>query len=351
MSTPLNRRNLLIGAGLTALTAGCSSETGAAQSDPKKTKPQERVTPAQADAKSKTETPDLSGTSILITGSSSGFGRLGAEYYARLGAKVFATMRNLPRPEAAELEALAKSDGLDITVIEIDVTKDNQVAAGVAKAETLAGGALDVLINNAGISYAGPIEVQDMEAMHHLFDTNVYGPHRMARAVLPAMRKAKSGYIVNVSSQLGKLIIPGYGMYSPTKFALEAMSEQMAYELVPHGIEVSLVQPGGYPTHIWENASALSGQLKSRLSEDEKSAYPQFVARMGGGSNNQPTDPMDIPRATAAMIAMKPGSRPLRKPVHPGPKPQIPVNEVSAQQQLAWLGESPFGPMMKAVLD
>ena len=349
MPTPLNRRNLLIGAGLTALTAGCSAETGAAQPDPQK---QDAVKTGQTDNQASTGTPDLSGMSILVTGSSSGFGRLGGEYYARLGAKVFATMRNLPRPEANELEALAKSDGLDITVIEIDVTKDDQVAAGVAKAEALAGGALDVLINNAGISYAGPIEVQDMEATHHLFDTNVYGPHRMARAALPAMRKAKKGYIVNVSSQLGKLIIPGYGMYSPTKFALEAMSEQMAYELVPHGIEVSIVQPGGYPTDIWENASALSGQLLSRLSDNEKSAYPQFVARMGGGGgNNQPTDPMDIPRETAAMMAMKPGSRPLRKPVHPGPKPQIPVNEISAKQQLAWLGESPMGPMMKAVLD
>jgi len=340
----MNRRDWLIGAGLTALVAGCAGESGQAQTEV-------QAEPQSEPQTSTASTPDLSGKSILITGASSGFGRLGAEHYARLGAKVFATMRNLPRPEAAELEALAQAESLDITVLEIDVTKKAQVKKGVAKAVKMAGGKLDVLINNAGISYAGPIEVQDMEATHHLFDTNVYGPHRMARAVLPAMRKSKSGYIVNVSSQLGKLVIPGYGMYSPTKFALEAMSEQMAYELVPHGIEVSLVQPGGYPTHIWENASALSGQLKSRLSEDEKSAYPQFVARMGGGSNNQPTDPMDIPRATAAMIAMKPGSRPLRKPVHPGPKPQIPVNEVSSQQQLAWLGESPFGPMMKAVLD
>lgn len=347
MPSNIDRRHLLIGAGLATLTAACSNDAkGALQAVTDTNKP----TPsAQTEA---TTAPDLSGLSILITGCSSGFGRLGAEYYARLGAKVFATMRNLPRPEADELAALAQSDNLDITVIEIDVTKDKQVAAGVAKAEKLAGGALDVVINNAGISYAGPIEVQDMEATQHLFDTNVYGPHRLARAALPAMRKAKQGYIVNVSSQLGRVILPGYGMYSPTKFALEAMSEQLAYELVPHGIEVTIVQPGGYPTDIWENAQALSGQLKSRLSEDEIAAYPQFTARMGGGgTSSQTTDPMDIPRATAEMIAMKAGTRPLRKAVHPGSKPQLPVNEVSAQQQLAWLGESPFGPLMKAVLD
>ena len=347
MPSIIDRRHLLIGAGLAALTSGCSGASGEAQpASPQKETP---VTPSNDMA---IEAPDLTGTSILLTGSSSGFGRLGAEYYARLGAKVFATMRNLPRPEADELNLLAKTDNLDITVIEIDVTRDDQVKAGVARAEKLAGGALDVLINNAGISYAGPIEVQDMDATQHLFDTNVYGPHRMARAALPAMRQAKRGYIINVSSQLGRVILPGYGMYSPTKFALEAMSEQMAYELVPHGIDVSIVQPGGYPTEIWENASALSGKLKARLPEDHLKAYPQLTARMGGGgSNNQTTDPMDIPRATAAMIAMKAGSRPLRKPVHPGMKPQIPVNEISAQQQLAWLGESPYGPMMKAVLD
>ena len=99
-----------------------------------------------------TTAPDLSGKSILITGASSGFGRLGAEHYARLGAKVFATMRNVPRPEAEELRDLASSDSLDISVIDIAVTSDEQVEAGVAEALTANDGKLDVLINNAGIS-------------------------------------------------------------------------------------------------------------------------------------------------------------------------------------------------------
>ncbi len=354
MAQQLNRRDWLIGAGLTAIAAGCSGTGEQAKANPSNSDAAAADSPGpQADAERSNDSPDLSGVSILITGSSSGFGRLGAEYYARQGAKVFASMRNLPRPEATALEALAKSENLDITVIEIDVTKDALVKAGVAKAEKLAGGKIDVLINNAGISYGGPIEVQDMEATQHIFDTNVYGPHRMARAVLPAMRKAKSGYIVNVSSQLGRLIIPGFAMYSPTKFALEAMSEQMAFELVQHGIEVSIVEPGGYPTNIWENSQANSGKLKARLSEDLLQAYPRMTAGMGDGTGGGggETDPMDIPRATAAMIAMKPGTRPLRKEVHPGLKPQIQVNEVSAKQQLAWLGESPYGPAMKAVLD
>ncbi|MBO6526725.1 SDR family oxidoreductase [Erythrobacter sp.] len=294
--------------------------------------------------------PDLRGKAILITGCSSGFGRLMAEDFARKGAKVFATMRNLPRPEADELRALADAESLDLHVLEIDVTDDAQVAAGVAEAERIAGGALDVLVNNAGISTAGPIEIQDMAATHLLFDTNVYGPHRLARAALPAMRRRRSGQIFNVSSQLGRVMVPGYGQYSPTKFALEAMSEQMAYELVPHGIDVTIIEPGGYPTKIWENANRLTMALLDRADEKHLAGYPAMIEQLrqrGGGGGS--TDPMDVPNAIAAIIGMPPGTRPLRKPVHPGPKPQIPINEVSAKVQVGWLGESPFGPMIKAV--
>ena len=333
MSNPsdLNRRQLMASA---ALAVGAATANSAS---------------AQAfDA-----APDLSGKSVLITGSSSGFGRLGAEYYARLGAKVFATMRNLPRTEASELEALAEAEDLDITVIEIDVTSDEQVETGVAKALELAGGTLDVLVNNAGLSTAGPIEAQDIEATKLLFDTNVFGPQRMMRAVMPSMRKAKQGQIFNVTSQLGRLVIPGFGQYSPTKFALEAMSEQFAYEVVQHGVDVTMIQPGGYPTKIWDNQVPLSAALRSRLPEELLVSYPQLTARMaqesGGGGGS--TDPMDVPIAIAEIIAMPRGKRPLRRPVHPGDKPQIPINEVSAKQQIAFLGESSFGPWIKDALD
>lgn len=296
--------------------------------------------------------PDLSGLSILITGSSSGFGRLSAEHFARLGAKVFATMRNLPRPEADELTILASEEGLDITVIEIDVTSDEQVESGVAEALETAGGKLDVLVNNAGIAIAGPIEVQDMDATHLMFDTNVYGPQRLIRAVLPSMREAGSGLVFNVTSQLGRLVIPGYAQYSPTKFALEALSEQLAYETVAQGIEVTVIQPGGYPTKIWDNQVALSAELKARLPETLLQAYPVLTASMGvAGGSGAGTDPMDIPRAIAEIIAMPKGTRPLRRAVHPVARPQEPINDVSAQQQLAMLGNSGFGPMIKAVLE
>lgn len=332
MSDPLNidrRQALALGLGVAAAAGQAASAQGAASA----------------------EGPNLSGKSILVTGSSSGFGRLGVEYYARQGAKVFATMRNVPRPEADELRELAANDGLDISVIEIDVTSDEQVAAGVAEALAANEGKLDVLINNAGISVGGPIEVQDMAATELIFDTNVYGCHRMARAALPSMRANGGGQIFNISSQLGRLIIPGFGMYSATKFALEAMSEQMAYELVPHGVDVTIIQPGGYPTMIWSNNNENSGPLKARTSEDLLQAYPALTAGMGARTGGGSTDPMDVPRAIAEIVAMPKGTRPLRKAVHPVARPQEPLNDAAAEAQLSMLGNSQLGPWVKDVLE
>ena len=325
----INRRTLLAGAAATSALAATAS---VAQSDMVKPK------------------VDLKGKSILITGCSSGFGRLAAESYARQGAKVFATMRRLPRKEAEELRIMALNEKLDLQVIEIDVTNDKQVEEGVAQAIAGAGGTIDVLINNAGISYGGPVEIQDMDATRHMFETNVFGPQRMARAVLPAMRKAKSGLIINVSSQLGKVIVPAYGQYSPTKFALEAMSQSLAYELVPHGIDVTIIQPGGYPTNIWKNANENFNRLLGRAEEKHTDGYGAMIAvmaaRAGGGGD---TDPMDVPNAMAEVISMAPGTRPLRRAVHPGLKPQLPLNDLVDTVQTKWLGGSAYGDWIKAV--
>lgn len=295
-------------------------------------------------------TPDLSGKAVIITGCSSGFGRLGAEHYARLGARVFATMRNLPRAEADQLRDLAIADGLDIHVLEIDVLSDAQVAAGVAEAERINGGPLDVLVNNAGIGISGPLEVQDMEATRLIFDTNVFGCHRMVRAVLPGMRAKGGGQIFQISSQLGRVIVPYSGHYSPTKFALEAMGEALAYELVPHNIDVTIIEPGGYPTKVWVNRNVYTQALKERAIDLHTDGYPQVVARMGTeDGSGRSADPMDIPHAIAKTIAMPSGTRPLRMPVSGGPVPQVALNQATAQTQMTWLGESRIGPMIRAV--
>lgn len=298
--------------------------------------------------------PDISlrGKSVLITGCSSGFGRLTAELLARQGARVFATMRNLPRPEADELTALAAAENLKIHVIGIDVTDLQQVNNGVKEAERINGGPIDVLVNNAGIGITSPVEVQDMTATRLIFDTNVFGPHRVARAVLPGMRAARSGLIIQISSQLGRVIVPYSGHYSATKFALEAMSEQLAYELVPHNIDVTIIEPGGYPTKVWVNRNAYSADLKARSLKSHSDGYPAQMEQMGKEDGSGRTnDPMDVARAISALIAQPPGTRPLRLPVSPGNKPQVPINTVTAQVQTGWLGNSPYGPLVRAVHD
>ncbi len=327
--TNLTRRSLLAGAAATTALAATSLRA--------------QVDMVQAPV-------DLTGTSILITGCSSGFGKLGAEHYARLGARVFATMRNMPRPEADELRDLAITEELDLFVIEIDVQDDESVMAGVIEAERLNGGPLDVLVNNAGIGLSGPIEVQDMEATQMMFDINVFGCHRMARAVLPGMRAKGGGRIFQMSSQLGRVIAPNTGHYSPAKFALEAMSEAMAYELVPHNIDVTIVEPGGYPTQVWINRNRYASELKSRARPIHTAGYPEAVERMGTeDGSGRSADPMDIPRLIAKTIAMPKGSGPLRTPVSGSAIPQLAINQTTRDTQLAWLGNSGYGPMIKAV--
>lgn len=294
----------------------------------------------------------LAGKTFLITGCSSGFGYLGALLYARQGAKVIATMRNLPRPEATELRAIAEKEELDIAVLELDVTSGTSIARTVASAVVMARGKIDVLVNNAGIGITGPVEAQDMAATQLAFDTNVFGVQRMLRTVLPFMRERKSGLVVNISSQLGRVIVPGGGHYSATKFALEALSEQLAYELVPLGIDVCVIQPGGYPTKVWVNRNAYTKALRERSDPTVLAAYPALTAGMGKEDGSGRTaDPNDVPRAIAEIAAMPAGKRPLRRAVHPGYKPQETINKAARETQLAWLGKSPYGPWIEAAQD
>jgi NAD(P)-dependent dehydrogenase (short-subunit alcohol dehydrogenase family) len=325
----LTRRSLLAGAAATGALAATASR---AQGD-------------MAAAR-----PDLSGKAILITGTSSGFGKLASEHFARLGATVFATMRNIPRPEAEDLEKLSRDEKLDIRVRQLDVLLDDEVEKTVADAEQEIGRGLDVLVNNAGIGITGPVEVQDMEATKLAFDTNVLGYHRLSRAVLPGMRARKQGHLFAISSQLGRVIVPYAGHYSATKFAVEAMFEQLAYELVPHNIGVTVIEPGGYPTKVWVNRNRYSQELKARAEQEHLDGYPQIVARMGEeDGSGRSADPMDVPRAMAKVLAMPPGTRPLRMPVSGGSIPQTEINAVTAKTQVNWLGDSGYGPLIRAV--
>lgn len=189
---------------------------------------------------------------VLVTGTSSGFGHGGAQALAARGHTVYATMRDVDgknREAAQALRSFAEQGGHALHVIELDVSDDASVQAGVTKALELGGG-IDTVINNAGVGCFGIHELYTSEQVARAFQVNVVGSFRVAKTVLPLMREARSGHLVFVSSTLGRLILPFMGPYTATKFAVEAMADSFAFELAPLGIDVTIVQPGAYGTEF-----------------------------------------------------------------------------------------------------
>lgn len=192
---------------------------------------------------------------VVITGCSSGFGLEAALAFARNGDTVVATMRN-PKKSTALMDRAA-AEGLKIAVQELDVTDDESVERAV-RAIADEHGAADVLVNNAGVGFGGPVETMPIEAARDLFETNFWGPMRMMRAVLPAMRERRSGVIINVTSLAG--LLPGApytGLYASSKHALNTLSESLSIELMPFDIRVHCVEPGFFATEIAHNSDAV----------------------------------------------------------------------------------------------
>ena len=165
---------------------------------------------------------------VLITGSSTGFGKLAALEFARRGDTVFASMRTTSKGDA--LVAAAAAEKLTVQVVELDVTKQALVDAAIGDVMAQAG-RIDVLVNNAGLGIHGPIEECDDDEIQSVFETNVHGLIRVTRAVAPVMRAQGSGTIVNISSIAGKVSSPFGGIYSASKHAVEALSDSLYFEL------------------------------------------------------------------------------------------------------------------------
>jgi NAD(P)-dependent dehydrogenase (short-subunit alcohol dehydrogenase family) len=182
----------------------------------------------------------------LITGTSTGIGLETARYFAAQGYQVFAGAR---KPEVLELRP-------NLVPIRLDVDHDASVQECVAQVLKEAG-AIDVLVNNAGIGMAGAVEMVPLERIRQMFETNFYGGVRMMQAVLPSMRQRRSGTVVNITSVMGHLTLGGHGFYAATKFALAAVSESLAIEMKPFGVKVAIIEPGVILTPIWEKAEAV----------------------------------------------------------------------------------------------
>ncbi len=204
---------------------------------------------------------------VLITGSNSGIGRATAELLAERGYRVLATMRNPDK--GRDLAETAKSRGWDLTVIPLDVRDDASVEAALRRA-----GDVDILVNNAGFEVWGALEEMAVADIADQFDTNVYGPFRLITAVLPAMRKRGAGVIVNVSSVAGRVAAPLNGLYAASKYALEALSESLHYEVGHFGIRVHLIEPGGIETSFSDNR-----RLVGAAGGDESSPYRELITQ------------------------------------------------------------------------
>jgi NAD(P)-dependent dehydrogenase (short-subunit alcohol dehydrogenase family) len=207
----------------------------------------------------------------LVTGSSSGIGLETSLLLARNGFQTFATMRNVDKGK--EISAIAAREKLPVKIVQLDVTDDVSVKYAIEKI-LLEAGRIDVLINNAGYGLGGAFEDSSMNEIKSQYETNVFGLIRVTQAVLPAMRKQESGTIVNISSGAGRAGYPGASVYVSSKFAIEGLSESIAFELEPFGIRVILVEPGVIRTNF------ANGMVIAKKAQDPNSLYSQIMQKM-----------------------------------------------------------------------
>ncbi len=269
------------------------------------------------------ETPPREGKlkTVLITGCSSGIGREAAKAFLDDdGWTVYVTAR--------DTDDIADLGDAGCNTAELDVTDGDQVRQVVERviSET---GRIDVLVNNAGYGQMGPIEEVPAEVVHKQFDVNVYGPHRLTRAVLPHMRDRERGTIVNVSSVAGRVAYPGGGVYCGSKFALEAMSDALRAEIEPFDIDVALVEPGPVNTSFSDTVVSRTETLERSGAYDWFYSVIEDTSLIGGGGFGAVET-----REVAETI--------LEAANSPNPKPRYPVGQFGKLSSLARIAPDPI---------
>ncbi len=252
---------------------------------------------------------------ILITGSSTGFGRLFAETLSRHGHTVFATMRDINgrnATNASELRELAKRESLPLHILEMDVTDDLSVEQAV-RAVVEHSGRIDIAINNAGYGLIGMTEAVPIEQAQRIMDTNFMGSARVNRAVLPYMRRQHSGLLLHISSGAGRVVVPSFAFYCASKFAMEAMAEAYHYELAAQGIESCIVQPGAYKTPVFGNIVVASDTART----ETYGPANNIPGKINQILTTSAADPQEVADAVLRIVETPTGQRQLRYRVSP----------------------------------
>ncbi|KZN35096.1 short-chain dehydrogenase [Pseudoalteromonas luteoviolacea CPMOR-2] len=249
---------------------------------------------------------------VLVTGSNSGFGYLIANTLVNAGYQVIGTMRD---PEGRNASIASELNAKGIKIIDIDVTDEQSVAAGVelALAQT---GKIDILINNAGVGTLGWQESFNIDDFKRVFDINVFGVQRMTRALLPHMKQRGSGTLIQVSSILGKFVLPFLGSYNATKHAVEGLAENYRVELSQFGIQSLIVQPGGFGTDFGANLLRSSDTQATQSYGEFADAPEQMWAgtEQGHDADDAPS-PQMVADAVLNLLQTTPNERPFRTTV------------------------------------
>lgn len=246
---------------------------------------------------------------ILITGASGTFGQLFVRELLKNNHTVVASMRNTKTTNRTIAESLST---LGAYVVELDVSDEESVKCGVDLALAHLG-TLDVVINNAGLGAYGLQEAFTTEDWHAIFDVNVFGVERVNRAVLPHMRQNKSGLLIHISSLIGRMVLPFWGAYSASKWALEAMTENYRVELSEFGIDVCLIEPGPYATEFFVSTLSASDRKREEsygeLFESSKVSFDDFGKLL---ASNKEQNPQNVADAIANIIDTAKGKRAFR---------------------------------------
>ena len=253
---------------------------------------------------------------IFITGTSTGFGKLMVITLSKAGHKVFAGMRGTKGKNEAVARELAALP--NVQVIEIDITDDASVVEAFRQALTLQP-TIDVLVNNAAVSGFGLLEAYTLDQIRRMFEVNFYGVIRTYQAVLPLMRKAKSGLIINLTSGASGHTLPFMIPYLASKFGVESITEGLEGELAQFGIENVSIQPGVYPTEMNDGSKAGLSADKPEITEEYGAIAQEMFNAIGAGLFGKMTefkmDPQVIADGVLALVNMKTGTRPLRYPI------------------------------------